>query len=256
MIILSGLLFVIEHRYYQSMDSSHSHVKRMSNHQTLHQDTLHAISDQEKLATQIPINPNKHVSDNSISEKGRFLNYAKKFRTGCKMYENPYPYKILDHADHIVPPPEGNITIVCCSTTKGEVTIAVHPTWAPLGAARFLDMVIEGFFSTKVGLFRSLKNFLVQFGLAGDPAVHKRFHEKGNLKDDISWLPLGPPNRQHRKVIKEVSFNNENVNDIDGFTHIIHADDVPSLKHFDEGIYRNITRYQRGYMAYAGAGKQ
>jgi hypothetical protein len=33
---------------------------------------------------------------------------------------------------------------------------------------RFLDMVRSNFFSTKVPLFRALKDFLVQFGLAGE----------------------------------------------------------------------------------------
>ena len=27
----------------------------------------------------------------------------------------------------------------------------------------------------------------------GDPAVHKRYHKYGNLKDDPAWLPQGPP---------------------------------------------------------------
>lgn len=51
------------------------------------------------------------------------------------------------------------------------------------------------FFSTRVGLFRSLKGFLVQFGLAGDPVVQTEFHRKGNLIDDPQWLPSGPPGR-------------------------------------------------------------
>ena len=42
---------------------------------------------------------------------------------------------------HIVPPPAGDVAIVCCNTTKGVLNIEVHPTWAPNGAARFLDMV-------------------------------------------------------------------------------------------------------------------
>jgi hypothetical protein len=74
-------------------------------------------------------------------------------------------------------------------------------------------MVKSKFFETGVPLFRALKDFLVQFGLAGhsscqllycaptdvwhvgDPDVQKIFHEKGNLKDDPSWLPLGPSGR-------------------------------------------------------------
>ena len=66
--------------------------------------------------------------------------------------------------------------------------IAVHESWAPLGAKNFLDMVTTGFFSSKVAFFRALKGFLVQFGLSGDPTVQKRFDERykngGRLRDD------------------------------------------------------------------------
>jgi hypothetical protein len=51
---------------------------------------------------------------------------------------------------HIVPPPVGAVTLVCCNTTKGMINIEVHPTWAPLGAERFLSMVKDNFFSTQV----------------------------------------------------------------------------------------------------------
>ena len=56
--------------------------------------------------------------------------------------------------------------------------------------------VNSGFFSTEVGLFRALKDFLVQFGLPGDPAVLKKYHQMGNLVDDKPWLPLGPTGRE------------------------------------------------------------
>ena len=49
----------------------------------------------------------------------------------------PYDY----NRRHIVPPPPGPVTLVCCETTKGTLNIEVHPAWAPNGAARFLDMV-------------------------------------------------------------------------------------------------------------------
>ena len=78
-----------------------------------------------------------------------------------------------DSGPHIVPPPAGPVTLVCCQSTKGPLTIAVHKTWAPLGAQRFLDMVTSGFFSSKIGLFRALKGFIIQFGLSGDPSVQQ-----------------------------------------------------------------------------------
>eukprot|EP01033_Poteriospumella_lacustris_P011013 gene11013-7835_t len=129
---------------------------------------------------------------------------------GC-LTEIPFP----DRRKHIVPPPPGNVTIVCCNTTAGVLNIEVHPTWAPIGAGRFLEMVRDDFFRTRVPLFRALRGFLIQFGLAGDPEVHKRYHAKGNLQDDPTWLPLGPRGRS----------------------------------------VGGITRYQKGYLGYAGAGK-
>lgn len=97
----------------------------------------------------------------------------------------------LKFRKHITPPPKGLITLVCCNTTKGPLNIEVHHAWAPIGADRFVYMVKDNFFSTNIALFRALKGFLIQFGIAGDPKVHKRYHELGNLKDDPPWLPLG-----------------------------------------------------------------
>eukprot|EP00600_Ochromonadales_sp_CCMP1393_P016885 CAMPEP_0175033220 /NCGR_PEP_ID=MMETSP0005-20121125/21866_1 /TAXON_ID=420556 /ORGANISM="Ochromonas sp., Strain CCMP1393" /LENGTH=435 /DNA_ID=CAMNT_0016293789 /DNA_START=71 /DNA_END=1378 /DNA_ORIENTATION=- len=118
---------------------------------------------------------------------------------------------------HLVAPPPGPATLVCCNTTKGALNIEVHPTWAPRGAGRFLHMVRNGFFSAGggVALFRALNHFLVQFGLAGDPKVHKQYSKMGNLKDDFQWLPKGPANRE----------------------------------------VNGTKRFQRGYMSYAGGGK-
>lgn len=77
----------------------------------------------------------------------------------------------VDHGPHIVPPPNGSVTLVCCQSTKGLFNIAVHPTWAPNGARNFLNMVKSGFFSSRIGLFRALKNFLIQVTKARLDAV-------------------------------------------------------------------------------------
>ena len=39
----------------------------------------------------------------------------------------------------------------------------------------------DGFFSTKIGMFRAVKGFLVQFGIAGDPAVTAKWRKRGGL---------------------------------------------------------------------------
>jgi len=115
---------------------------------------------------------------------------------------------------HIVKPPNGPVSLVCCNTTVGILNVAVHSNWAPIGAARFLDMVKEDFFSSRVALFRALKGFIVQFGLAGTPQVQHNFDSKGELPDDPSWLPLGPAG----------------------------------------GEKEGVKRFQRGYLSFAGAG--
>jgi peptidyl-prolyl cis-trans isomerase A (cyclophilin A) len=53
--------------------------------------------------------------------------------------------------------------LVDCDTTKGPVALVIEPSWAPVGAARFLELVDAGFF-TDVALFRCVDNFLCQFG--------------------------------------------------------------------------------------------
>ena len=117
---------------------------------------------------------------------------------------------------HMVDPPAGgNLTLVCCETTKGPWNIVVHHRWAPIGAEHFISMVQKGHFSADsvVPLFRCLRGFLCQFGLSGNPKRNKR--EKV-LVDDPNWLPEGPSHR-----------------------------------HNEDGV----SRFAQGYLAYAGGGK-
>lgn len=51
---------------------------------------------------------------------------------------------------------------VHCDTTKGPVVIVVHPLWAPLGAAHFLELVEQQYFS-QVLVFR-VNDWIAQFG--------------------------------------------------------------------------------------------
>ena len=61
---------------------------------------------------------------------------------------------------------QGPIVLVCCATTKGPLSIAVHSSWAPRGAARFVAMVKSGYFSSRVPLFRCVKNFICQVSVS------------------------------------------------------------------------------------------
>jgi peptidyl-prolyl cis-trans isomerase A (cyclophilin A) len=125
---------------------------------------------------------------------------------------NHYP---TDRRRHMVlPPQDGNVTLVCCHTTVGPWNIMIHHHWAPMGAQRFLNMVQSQYFDTGVPFMRCMKDFLCQFGLNGQPNAMRPYHTL--LQDDPNWLPSGPTYR------------------IDPITQI--------------------RRFNRGYLAYAGAG--
>ncbi|KAJ8602639.1 hypothetical protein CTAYLR_004106 [Chrysophaeum taylorii] len=86
---------------------------------------------------------------------------------------------------------------VRCETTKGAIVIAVRRDWAPLGAARFLEMVELGFFD-RVALFRAVENFLCQTGVGEKrfPPIPDDPHLPGVMKRGyLSFAGSGPNSR-------------------------------------------------------------
>lgn len=71
---------------------------------------------------------------------------------------------------------------VLFETTRGNFTIEVTRAWSPLGADRFHELVSSGFYDN-TGFFRVVPGFVVQFGLAADPAVQKKWTD-ATIKDD------------------------------------------------------------------------
>jgi peptidyl-prolyl cis-trans isomerase A (cyclophilin A) len=92
---------------------------------------------------------------------------------------------------------------VLFETSRGDFNLDVHRAWAPLGADRFYTLVKIGFYDG-ARFFRVLPGFVAQFGIPGDPALAKRWHD-ANLKDDpvtqsnkrgsISFATSGPDTR-------------------------------------------------------------
>src|SRR6266480_4626369 len=83
-----------------------------------------------------------------------------------------------------------NVYRVRFETSKGDVVIQVRRDWAPLGADRFYTLVRSGFYDG-ARFFRVLPGFVVQFGIAGDPAINAKWHN-ANLVDD----PVTQSNRR------------------------------------------------------------
>jgi peptidyl-prolyl cis-trans isomerase A (cyclophilin A) len=102
---------------------------------------------------------------------------------------------------HMVDPPfGGKVSLVCCNTTVGPLNILAHHRWAPLGAARFMDMVTSAYFDSGVPLMRCVKGFLCQFGLNANNTKKGEFQK--SIEDDPNWLPEGPPGRTNEQGVK------------------------------------------------------
>jgi peptidyl-prolyl cis-trans isomerase A (cyclophilin A) len=88
-------------------------------------------------------------------------------------------------------------------TTKGPFVIEVTRAWAPRGADRFYNLVRAGYYDD-VAFFRVIDNFMVQFGINGDPAVN-RVWQKAQIQDDpvtqsnkrgmVTYATAGPGTR-------------------------------------------------------------
>lgn len=106
-------------------------------------------------------------------------------------------------------------------TTAGDFTVLVHRDWAPIGAERFHQLVTSGFFND-AKFFRVIEGFMVQFGLAADPALNERWDR--NLRDDpvvesnkrgrITFATAGPNTRTTQVFI---NFGDNSRLDADGF---------------------------------------
>ncbi|CAB9530740.1 trans isomerase A [Seminavis robusta] len=86
--------------------------------------------------------------------------------------------------------------------SAGEVVIQTHPEWAPLGAAHFHSLMDQGFYKdTK--FFRVVPNFMVQWGISGDPKKTRGTNkpirddpvEVSNKRGSISFATAGPNTR-------------------------------------------------------------
>ena len=116
------------------------------------------------------------------------------------------------------------------TTTKGDIVVAVHRDWSPLGADRFYNLVKAHFF-TNVAFFRMAKTptgqpFVAQFGIAPDPNVAKVWLNAiikddppkpavHNTKGTVVFATSGANSRTTQLFINQ---NNNTFLDASGFT--------------------------------------
>jgi hypothetical protein len=92
-------------------------------------------------------------------------------------------------------------------TTVGSFVITVHRKWAPNGADRFYNLVKNGFYNDG-RFFRAVPNFMVQFGLNGDPTISALWREQRippdkvvetNRRGTVTFAMGGSPIRVRRR---------------------------------------------------------
>jgi peptidyl-prolyl cis-trans isomerase A (cyclophilin A) len=88
-------------------------------------------------------------------------------------------------------------------TSKGTFVIEVHRDWAPNGADRFYNLVKNGFYNDD-RFFRVIKDFMVQFGINGNPKISQVWRdanipddpvEESNMRGYITFATAGPNTR-------------------------------------------------------------
>jgi peptidyl-prolyl cis-trans isomerase A (cyclophilin A) len=107
-------------------------------------------------------------------------------------------------------------------TSGGVFTITVHRDWASRGADRFYNLVRNGFFDG-CRFFRVVPNFMVQFGINGDPPVAAVWRNaripddpvKESNKRGYVTFATGGPNTRTTQVF--VNFKNNGRLDGQGF---------------------------------------
>ena len=95
------------------------------------------------------------------------------------------------------------VYLVKFQTTVGDFVVEVHRDWARNGADRFYTLASSGFYDD-CRFFRAVPDFMVQFGISGDPEVSAKWITK-SIKDDpvlrsnkrgtVTFATSGPDSR-------------------------------------------------------------
>ena len=110
-------------------------------------------------------------------------------------------------------------------TTAGPLVMEVRPDWAPRGATQFRDLVKAEFFRD-CRFFRVVPDFVVQFGINGDPVIQADWTERlldeevtqTNRKWTVTYAKTGEPNSRTTQLF--INLKDNAFLDKDGFSPI------------------------------------
>jgi peptidyl-prolyl cis-trans isomerase A (cyclophilin A) len=109
-------------------------------------------------------------------------------------------------------------------TSAGSFAVEVTRDWSPAGADRFYNLVKNGYYDN-VRFFRVIPNFMVQFGIHGDPALNTVWRnarlpgekpKQSNTRGYISYAMAGSSN-ETRTTQVFINFGDNSQLDSSGF---------------------------------------
>jgi len=99
--------------------------------------------------------------------------------------------------------PAPQLFTVKLDTSKGPVVVELHRDWAPIGVDHFYTLVKTGFYDD-VRFHRVARNFVVQFGINGNPQTNHLWStaelpddavKQHNRKGTLTYATRGPNTR-------------------------------------------------------------
>jgi peptidyl-prolyl cis-trans isomerase A (cyclophilin A) len=111
-------------------------------------------------------------------------------------------------------------------TTAGTFVIRATRAWAPYGVDRFYNLVRAGFYD-ECRFFRVVPNFMVQFGINGDPAVSAAWSKAtlppdrprtSNTRGRVTFAQTRDPSSRSTQIF--INYGDNSRLDIDGFAPI------------------------------------
>ena len=100
-------------------------------------------------------------------------------------------------------------------TSQGVIVIEATRDWAPIAVDRFYNLIVSGYFEN-VRFFRVVPNFVVQFGIHGDPAVSKNWMnaklkdepvKEGNKRGTLTYAKSSAPNSRTTQIFINLKDN-------------------------------------------------
>jgi cyclophilin family peptidyl-prolyl cis-trans isomerase len=120
--------------------------------------------------------------------------------------------------------PAPSVSHLRFETTKGVFVLELHRDWGPLGADRLYNLARSGYYDD-TRFHRVNRNYIVQFGINGDPAVNAVWKERylpddpprsNNVRGTFAFAFKAMPNTRSTQIYINLADNHRN--DTERFT--------------------------------------